>query len=93
MVGPVIGAWFAAEAGIRVMFWGTALCFLAQIIPLGALNVDALPVRQSATPPSTGLAPSQWSAMTPLLIFTGLYALVYAGEAIKYGFLLLYMEE
>lgn len=31
--------------------------------------------------------------MTPLLIFTGLYILVYAGEAIKYGFLLLYMEE
>jgi SET family sugar efflux transporter-like MFS transporter len=31
--------------------------------------------------------------MLPLLIFTGLYVLVYAGESIKYGFLPVYMEE
>lgn len=31
--------------------------------------------------------------MLPLLAFTGLFVLVYAGEAIKYGFLLIYMEE
>lgn len=91
VIGPVIGAWLAAEMGIRVMFWGTALCFLAQIIPLGTLNVDAPPKVAVATP--VGAGPSQRSAMQPLLIFTGLYILVYAGEAIKYGFLLLYMEE
>lgn len=93
VIGPVIGAWFAAEAGIRVMFWGTALCFLAQIIPLGTLNVQASPVHRAVNPASAGIAPSQRSAMVPLLIFTSLYILVYAGEAIKYGFLLLYMEE
>ena len=93
VVGPVIGAWFAAEVGIRAMFWGTALCFLAQIVPLGTLNVDAPPARRALNSASASKVPSQWSAMTPLLIFTGLYILVYAGEAIKYGFLLLYMEE
>ncbi|MDK4703398.1 MFS transporter [Rhizobium sp. CNPSo 4062] len=31
--------------------------------------------------------------MLPLLAFTGLYVLVYAGEPIKYGFLLLYMQD
>ncbi|MDR3439045.1 MFS transporter [Telmatospirillum sp.] len=31
--------------------------------------------------------------MLPLLAFTGLFALVYAGESIKYGYLLIYMEE
>src|ERR1700722_7909089 len=31
--------------------------------------------------------------MLPLLTFTGLFVLVYAGEPIKYGFLLIYMEE
>ena len=93
VVGPVIGAWFAAEVGIRTMFWGTALCFLAQIVPLGTLNVDAPPAQRALNSASASKMPSQWSAMTPLLIFTGLYILVYAGEAIKYGFLLLYMEE
>lgn len=93
VIGPVIGAWFAAEAGIRVMFWGTALCFLAQIIPLGTLSVQASPVHRAVNPASANAMPSQRSAMVPLLIFTSLYILVYAGEAIKYGFLLLYMEE
>jgi SET family sugar efflux transporter-like MFS transporter len=93
VVGPVIGAWFAAEAGIRVMFWGTALCFLAQVIPLGTLNAEAPPAQRAVNTASASTMPSPWSAMTPLLIFTGLYILVYAGEAIKYGFLLLYMEE
>lgn len=93
VVGPVIGAWFAAEAGVRVMFWGTALCFLAQIIPLGTLNADAAPAPRGVNAASPGAVVSQWSAMGPLLVFTGLYILVYAGEAIKYGFLLLYMEE
>ncbi|MEX3895723.1 hypothetical protein [Paraburkholderia sp. BR10954] len=32
-------------------------------------------------------------AMLPLLAFTGLFVLVYAGEPVKYGFLLIYMEE
>ncbi|MDB5527115.1 MAG: putative transporter protein [Devosia sp.] len=93
VVGPVIGAWFAAEAGIRVMFWGTALCFLAQIIPLGTLNVEAPPAQRAVNSASASTMPSQWTVMTPLLVFTGLYILVYAGEAIKYGFLLVYMEE
>ena len=31
--------------------------------------------------------------MLPLLSFTGLFVLVYAGEPVKYGFLLLYMEQ
>lgn len=31
--------------------------------------------------------------MVPLLAFTGLYILVYAGEAVKYGFLPLYMND
>ena len=85
----MIGAWFAAEAGVRVMFWGTALCFLAQIIPLGTLNADAKPAARVANAVSPGAVVSHWSAMGPLLIFTGLYILVYAGEAIKYGLVLL----
>lgn len=92
VVGPVLGAWFAAEAGLRTMFWGTAICFLAQIVPLGTLKVTAPPKK---TPGETADAsrPSRFSAMLPLLAFTGLFILVYGGEAIKYGFLPLYMEE
>lgn len=91
IVGPVLGAWIAAAVGIRTMLWGTAFCLLAQIIPLGTLQTvkpsEGVSDRLRATP-SPGMA-----AMTPLLMFTGLFVLVYAGESIKYGFLLLYMEE
>ncbi|MBV8585213.1 MAG: MFS transporter, partial [Verrucomicrobia bacterium] len=38
VIGPVVGAWLAAETSVRAMFWLTALCFLAQIIPLGTLR-------------------------------------------------------
>jgi len=33
------------------------------------------------------LPPSRWHTIRPLLAFTGLYVLVYAGESVKYGFL------
>ena len=35
VIGPVLGAWLAAETSLRTMLWGTAICFLAQIVPLG----------------------------------------------------------
>ncbi|MFK0164453.1 MFS transporter [Rhizobium sp. NPDC090279] len=92
VVGPFLGAWLAAETGLRTMFWATAICFLAQIIPLGTMQVSAShkPRASHATDVAT---PTHLSDMLPLLAFTGLYILVYAGEPIKYGFLLLYMEQ
>ena len=90
VVGPVLGAWLGATIGLRAMIWVTAVCFLIQILPLGALNGRAAPKADSANgkPSAPGLA-----AMLPLLTFTGLFVLVYAGEPIKYGFLLIYMDE
>jgi SET family sugar efflux transporter-like MFS transporter len=93
VIGPVGGAWLAAATSLRVMLWMTALCALAQIIPLGTLKhrLSRPPV---ATPRETDVpAPSYWRLMRPLLTFTGLYVLVYAGESVKYGFLPLYMDE
>jgi len=93
VVGPVLGAWFAAETSLRAMLWGTAICFLAQIVPLGTLSVSALPRGATDEPHANAANPSRWRAMLPLLAFTGLFVLVYAGESIKYGYLLIYMEE
>jgi MFS transporter, SET family, sugar efflux transporter len=93
VIGPVVGAWLAAATSLRAMLWMTALCTLAQIIPLGTLKRRR--IRSPAATPLVGgvLRPSPWSAMRPLLAFTGLYVLVYAGESAKYGFLPLYMDE
>ena len=90
IVGPVLGAWVAAAYGLRPMLWLTAICLLLQIVPLGALEVRATrdPQSKSDTKPHTSLR-----AMWPLLTFTGLFVLVYAGEPIKFGFLLMYMED
>jgi SET family sugar efflux transporter-like MFS transporter len=90
IVGPVVGAWVAAAYGLRPMLWMTAICTLLQIAPLGTLSVSAAP-RPAASDEATPHANSR--AMLPLLAFTGLFVLVYAGEPVKYGFLLIYMEE
>src|SRR5262249_59369407 len=50
VIGPVVGAWLAAATSVRTMFWMTALCFLAQIIPLGTLTHS--PVRPPAATPA-----------------------------------------
>lgn len=92
VVGPVLGAWLAAQYGLRTMLWVTAACFLLQILPLGTMKVIANP-KAAVDPLKQAATSADWRAMLPLLAFTGLFILVYAGESIKYGFLLLYMEE
>jgi MFS transporter, SET family, sugar efflux transporter len=90
IVGPVLGAWVAAAYGLRPMLWMTAICILLQIAPLGTLNPTVKLKPESASEPT---GHSSLRAMIPLLIFTGLFVLVYAGEPVKYGYLLMYMEE
>ncbi|RKP53641.1 MFS transporter [Pararobbsia silviterrae] len=90
IVGPVLGAWVAATYGLRPMLWMTAICTLLQLAPLVALNPSVRPKPKSA---HEAHGHASVRAMLPLLAFTGLFVLVYAGEPIKYGFLLLYMEE
>lgn len=95
IIGPVIGAWVAAYFGLRPLIWLTAICFLAQIAALGFLRdrgTASVDEASSAKDKPLSNAPT-FTEMLPLLAFTGLYVLVYAGESIKYGFLLLYMEE
>ncbi|BCP54861.1 putative sugar efflux transporter [Kaistia sp. 32K] len=92
VIGPALGAWFASETSLRALFWATAICFLAQIVPLGRLKVSA-PSRPKTAADPEAASVARFGAMLPLLAFTALFVLVYAGEAIKYGFLLLYMEE
>ena len=101
IVGPVAGSLLATAAGPRAMFVATGLCSLAQIVPMGFRSV------RSAQPVSAGTATAEPQTqvpaephrprpaartMLPLLVFTGLYVLVYAGEPIKYGYLTIYMQ-
>jgi SET family sugar efflux transporter-like MFS transporter len=90
IVGPVLGAWMAATYGLRPMLWMTAICMLLQIAPLGTLN-PAIKLKPGSA--SERASHSSLRAMLALLAFTGLFVLVYAGEPVKYGFLLIYMEE
>ena len=92
IIGPVSGAWSAATFGLRPTIWLTAACFLAQIFALGTLG-RTTSGQASAEPAKTTARGPSLSEMLPLLAFTAMYVLVYAGEAIKYGFLLIYMEE
>lgn len=87
VIGPVAGAVLAAHTSLRTMLVATALCTLAQIVPLGTLRIAPGHGNASQSQP---IAPTT-KAMLPLLAFTGLYVLVYLGEPIKYAYLPIYM--
>jgi MFS transporter, SET family, sugar efflux transporter len=93
IVGPVVGTWLADTAGLRVMLWMTALCSLAQIIPVGNLKLRQIRLSAATSLERSVLPPSRPQAMGPLLVFTGLCVLVNAGDSVKFGFLPLYMYQ
>ncbi|NEN05383.1 MFS transporter [Diaminobutyricibacter tongyongensis] len=98
VIGPVAGSYLAAQSSLRVMLVATAACTLAQIVPLGRLREDAGPARAVGIPDTDSGTDSArphvpLRAMAPLLAFTGLFILVYAGEPIKYAYLPIYMNE
>ena len=109
IVGPVAGSLLATAAGPRAMFAATGLCTLAQIVPMGLTRTrSARPRAQTTIAAPAALAAHaepaahpgrlvrrspRVRAMLPLLAFTGLYVLVYAGEPIKYGYLPIYMHD
>jgi SET family sugar efflux transporter-like MFS transporter len=89
VVGPVAGSFLAAHNSLRTMLLATAICTLAQLVPLGFLRTPP-----AATTPEPGLRSGPGlRAMLPLLTFTALYVLVYAGEPIKYAYLPIYMND
>jgi SET family sugar efflux transporter-like MFS transporter len=100
VIGPVLGSILATAAGSRVMLAATGACALAQIVPMGlARTGQARPGAHTAPAPASGAhagRPGQrpeLRELLPLLAFTGLYVLVYAGEPIKYGYLPIYMRD
>lgn len=89
VVGPVAGAFVSAQFGVRTLLVVTAVCTLAQILPLGTLRLA--PGGSSGLDAGLLRGPG-FSAMKPLLIFTALYICVYAGESVKYAYLPIYMN-
>ncbi len=95
VIGPAAGAFLAAQTNPRVLLFATAICTLAQIVPLGRLNTSSAHLPTDDTPRETraGRRPApNLRQMTLLLIFTTLYICVYAGESIKYAYLPIYMN-
>lgn len=98
IVGPVIGSYLAVAFGPRTMLVATAVFTLAQILPLGFLRSGDRPASEPGIDVATGrferiIRRPGARVMLPLLAFTGLYVLVYAGEPIKYGYLPIYMND
>jgi SET family sugar efflux transporter-like MFS transporter len=98
IVGPVLGSLLAATVSPRAMLATTAICSLAQIVPVGSTFSGAA-LSPAETAPAGAAAAEPVArvhavrVMLPLLAFTGLYVLVYAGEPIKYGYLPIYMHD
>jgi SET family sugar efflux transporter-like MFS transporter len=90
VIGPVAGSFLAAHTSVRTMLLATAVCTLAQIIPFGMTSPAASPLEP---PPEPKFRVPGVRSMLPLLAFTTLYALVYAGEPVKYAYLPIYMNQ
>ena len=88
VVGPVVGALLATVLGPRLMLVATALCTLAQIVPLGRQTTPVVVTEATHAVRRPGLR-----TMLPLLTFTGLFVLAYSGEPIRYAYLPLYMQD
>jgi SET family sugar efflux transporter-like MFS transporter len=87
VVGPVAGSFLAAQTSLRTMLVATAVCTIAQLVPLAGFRTPPAAATTGHPSESPGLR-----AMLPLLAFTSLYVLVYAGEPVKYAYLPLYMN-
>lgn len=93
VVGPVVGSSLGSWLGLRLTLLLTAVCLLAQIAPLGAIRTREGHPATASAPRGGGPSGRRRGDMLPLLLFCGLYVLVYAGEPIKYGFLPIYMTQ
>lgn len=99
VVGPVAGSFLAAQLGLHALLFATAICTFAQLLPLGTIRetVDAQGAATADAAPTGGQSKERAHvpvrAMIPLLAFTGLFILVYAGEPIKYAYLPIYMNQ
>ena len=91
IIGPVLGSFLAANFGARAMLIATAVFTLAQIVPLGFMR--SRPAVHSVEHTERVVARNGFRVLLPLLAFTALYVLVYAGEPIKYGYLPIYMHD
>ena len=91
VLGPVAGSFLAAHTSLRTMLLATAICTLAQVVPIGTLTTPPAGLADHPTTPGPDTRAPGPRAMLPLLAFTGLYVLVYAGEPVKYAYLPLYM--
>lgn len=92
VIGPAAGTLVAAQFGLREMLLATGVCCGLQIIPLGTLRT-AGPQRLDHAGGDDKGQRTTLRVMRPLLLFTGLYICVYAGEPIKYAYLPIYMDE
>jgi SET family sugar efflux transporter-like MFS transporter len=93
IVGPVAGSLVSAAAGPRAMLLATGLCTLAQIAPMSMVRMGPVQLTASGGRAVQRAPRPDLRRMLPLLAFTGLYVLVYAGEPIKYGYLTIYMRD
>lgn len=65
---------------------------LAQVVPLGMMRTPQVAAAGATAPEAAARRPGV-RVMLPLLAFTGLYVLVYAGESIKYAYLPIHMND
>jgi hypothetical protein len=82
-------AYLVAQAGLRTMLFATAVCTLAQLVPLGRLS--AAPPQSPGDDVEVRRRPDI-RQMRPLLAFTAMFICVYVGGPVKYAYLPIYMN-
>lgn len=90
ILGPVFGSWFGGVFGLRALLVATAVCFFAQLIPLGRQRVERY---HNVSLHPRAESRRRFDHLMPLLIFTAVCVLAMTGDTIKFGYLPIYMAE
>jgi len=96
IIGPVLGSLLGTLVGPRWLFVGTAVSALAQLVPMGTLRTSPAAAHVAVAEARTGSVPVArigLRALLPLLAFTTLYVCAFVGDAPRYAYLPLMMQD
>jgi SET family sugar efflux transporter-like MFS transporter len=91
IVGPVVGSWLGGLIGLRGLLLTVAGLTLVQIVPMVGIRSPRLALDGDMAKPER-LNRRQLREMAPLFAFSALCMLALSGDALKFAFLPLYME-
>jgi len=96
VIGPVLGSFLGTLLGSRWLFVWTAVCVITQLIPMGTLRTSRAAAHVAVEEARTGSIPIVrlgFRPLLPLLAFTALFVCAFVGDAPRFAYLPIMMQD